>query len=39
MMFKRRIKQIRNQIEQSDSEYDKEKYQERLAKLTGGGRG
>ncbi|MDX1963122.1 MAG: chaperonin GroEL [Pirellulales bacterium] len=31
-----RIQQIRNQIEQTDSEYDKEKYQERLAKLTGG---
>jgi chaperonin GroEL len=31
-----RIQQIRNQIEASDSEYDREKYQERLAKLTGG---
>jgi len=31
-----RIQQIRNQIEASDSQYDKEKYQERLAKLTGG---
>jgi chaperonin GroEL len=31
-----RIGQIRNQIEASDSEYDREKYQERLAKLTGG---
>jgi len=31
-----RIDQIRKQIEQSDSEYDKEKLQERLAKLTGG---
>ncbi len=31
-----RIAQIRNQIEASDSQYDKEKYQERLAKLTGG---
>jgi chaperonin GroEL len=31
-----RIAQIRNQIEASDSEYDREKYQERLAKLTGG---
>ena len=32
----KRIQQIRNQIEQCDSEYDKEKFQERLAKLTGG---
>jgi chaperonin GroEL len=31
-----RVAQIRAQIEQSDSEYDKEKYQERLAKLAGG---
>jgi len=31
-----RIQQIKNQIEASDSEYDKEKYQERLAKLAGG---
>ncbi len=31
-----RIGQIRNQIEASESEYDREKYQERLAKLTGG---
>ena len=31
-----RIDQIRKQIDQSDSEYDKEKLQERLAKLTGG---
>ncbi|QGJ72319.1 Heat shock protein 60 family chaperone GroEL [Planctomycetales bacterium 10988] len=31
-----RIAQIRKQIEQTDSEYDKEKFQERLAKLTGG---
>ncbi len=31
-----RIAQIRNQVEASDSEYDREKYQERLAKLTGG---
>ncbi len=31
-----RISQIRNQIEQSTSDYDKEKFQERLAKLTGG---
>ena len=32
----KRIKQIRNQIDQTDSEYDKEKFQERLAKLAGG---
>jgi chaperonin GroEL len=31
-----RIQQIRNSIENTESEYDKEKYQERLAKLTGG---
>jgi chaperonin GroEL len=31
-----RVAQIRTQIEQSDSEYDKEKLQERLAKLAGG---
>lgn len=31
-----RVKQIKLQIEQSDSEYDKEKLQERLAKLSGG---
>ena len=31
-----RIAQIRREIEQSDSEFDKEKLQERLAKLTGG---
>ena len=31
-----RIGQLRNQIEQSDSDYDREKIQERLAKLTGG---
>ena len=31
-----RIQQIRNQIEANDSEYDREKFQERLAKLTGG---
>jgi chaperonin GroEL len=31
-----RVLQIRNQIEQTDSEYDREKFQERLAKLTGG---
>ena len=32
----KRIQQIRNQIGQTESEYDKEKFQERLAKLAGG---
>ncbi|MBL7155660.1 MAG: chaperonin GroEL [Candidatus Omnitrophica bacterium] len=31
-----RISQIKKQIEESDSDYDKEKLQERLAKLSGG---
>ena len=31
-----RVNQIRNQIGQTESEYDKEKFQERLAKLAGG---
>jgi len=31
-----RVQQIRNQIEGTESEYDREKLQERLAKLTGG---
>jgi chaperonin GroEL len=31
-----RIEQLRSQIEGTTSEYDKEKFQERLAKLTGG---
>jgi chaperonin GroEL len=31
-----RIKQLRTQIEEADSDYDKEKLQERLAKLVGG---
>jgi chaperonin GroEL len=31
-----RVSQIRAQLEQTDSEYDKEKLQERLAKLAGG---
>ena len=31
-----RIKQIKNQLEETDSEFDKEKLQERLAKLSGG---
>ncbi len=34
--IKGRIKQIKNEIEQSDSDFDKEKLQERLAKLSGG---
>jgi chaperonin GroEL len=34
--IKKRIQQIRNQIEATESEYDREKFQERLAKLTGG---
>lgn len=33
---KQRIAQLRNQIEASDSDYDREKIQERMAKLTGG---
>jgi len=33
---KARVQQIRNQIEATESEYDREKLQERLAKLTGG---
>ncbi len=34
--IKGRIKQIKTEIEQSDSDFDKEKLQERLAKLAGG---
>src|SRR5438093_917663 len=34
--IKGRITQIRNEIDKSDSDYDKEKLQERLAKLAGG---
>jgi len=34
--IQKRIAQLKNQIEQTDSEYDREKLQERLAKLTGG---
>ncbi len=34
--LKKRIDQIRAQMEQTESEYDKEKFSERLAKLTGG---
>lgn len=32
----KRIAQIKNQMAQTDSEYDKEKFQERLAKIAGG---
>src|SRR5213593_661528 len=34
--IKKRVEQIRAQMEQTESEYDKEKFSERLAKLTGG---
>jgi len=34
--IKTRVDQIRRQIEGTESEYDREKFQERLAKLTGG---
>ncbi len=34
--IKARIDQLKKQIEDTDSEYDREKYQERLAKLAGG---
>jgi chaperonin GroEL len=34
--IKGRVQQIRNEIEGSDSDYDREKLQERLAKLAGG---
>jgi chaperonin GroEL len=34
--IKGRIEQIRNQIDATDSDYDREKLQERLAKLSGG---
>jgi chaperonin GroEL len=34
--IKNRIDQLRKQIEETDSDYDREKYQERLAKLSGG---
>ncbi len=34
--IQKRIDQIRAQMDQTDSEYDKEKFSERLAKLTGG---
>ena len=32
----KRVQQIRNHIEGTDSDYDREKFQERLAKITGG---
>jgi len=35
-VIKTRVQQIRDHIEKTDSEYDREKFQERLAKLTGG---
>lgn len=34
--IKARVDQIRNHIKATDSEYDREKFQERLAKMTGG---
>lgn len=34
--IKNRVQQIRTQIENTESEYDREKFQERLAKITGG---
>src|SRR5436309_1994263 len=34
--IKKRIEQIRTQMDNTESEYDKEKFSERLAKLTGG---
>jgi chaperonin GroEL len=34
--IKGRIEQLKRQIEETDSDYDREKYQERLAKLSGG---
>lgn len=34
--IKVRVQQIRDHIEKTDSDYDREKFQERLAKLTGG---
>lgn len=34
--IQKRIEQIRAQMDQTDSDYDKEKFSERLAKLTGG---
>ncbi|MFW6169649.1 MAG: chaperonin GroEL [Planctomycetota bacterium] len=34
--IEKRVEQIKTQIEETDSDYDREKYQERLAKLAGG---
>jgi chaperonin GroEL len=34
--IKTRVQQVRDHIEKTDSDYDREKFQERLAKLTGG---
>ncbi|SFI67656.1 chaperonin GroEL [Planctomicrobium piriforme] len=34
--IQKRVAQMKKQIEDTDSEYDREKFQERLAKLTGG---
>jgi chaperonin GroEL len=34
--IKRRVEQLKKQIEDTESDYDKEKFQERLAKLSGG---
>jgi chaperonin GroEL len=34
--IKKRVEQIKAQMDQTESEYDKEKFSERLAKLTGG---
>ncbi len=34
--IQRRVDQLRRQIEETESEYDKEKFQERLAKISGG---
>ncbi|MFN8709848.1 MAG: TCP-1/cpn60 chaperonin family protein, partial [Planctomyces sp.] len=35
-VIKQRVQQIRDHIEKTESDYDREKFQERLAKLTGG---
>ena len=35
-IFQARVNQIKSQIETTTSDYDKEKLQERLAKLSGG---
>jgi len=34
--IQKRVQQIRKHIEETDSDYDREKFQERLAKMTGG---